>query len=98
MNAQGVIQLSSIKSINTNAARCWFFGLLFAVTADLYRLRNNLLRLETIEKAGPKELAANEHLKKEYATLKKEQSKITLELFQDSLDLLIPGTDNLTMK
>ena len=88
LNAHGIVKFDQIKSINTHAARCWFIGLLFAVTADLYRLRNNMQRIEVLEKAKSTEDA----LKKELATLKKEQSKILLETVQDGLDLIIPGS------
>ena len=35
LNAHGVIKLENLKWINTNAARCWLFGLLFAVVKFL---------------------------------------------------------------
>lgn len=108
LNAQGVIKFDQIKAINTNAARCWFIGLLFAVTADLYRLRNNLQRIQLLEKS---DLRGNDALKKELGTLKKfvtivavlmllllfilydrEKTKIMLETAQDTLDLVIPGS------
>ena len=114
LNAQGVVKIDNIKWVNTNAARCWFVGLLFAVCADLYRLRNNLQRLSILSKAstingagGKPALKTDEDaLKKEVATLQKyslincfeslfnsrEQQKIMLEVIQDALDLIIPGS------
>jgi peroxin-11B len=92
LNAHGVLKLENIKTINTNAARFWLTGLLFAVTADLYRLRNNLQRVALLEKCGEKVLEKDNDLKKELTGLKSEQSKIFFELVQDSLDLIIPGS------
>lgn len=90
-----MVKIENIKWINTNAARCWFLGLLFAVCADLYRLRNNLQRLSILSKAnavGAGKMGDEDALKKEVATLRKEQQKIVLECIQDSLDLIIPGS------
>lgn len=70
-NAQGVVKVQDIQWYNRNAARCWFFGLIFALTADLYRLRNTVQRLSAIEKGGAKVLAEEADLKKEHAALLK---------------------------
>lgn len=62
------------------------------MTADLYRLRNNLQRIALLQKGGEKALEKDNDLKKELAGLKAEQSKILFELIQDSLDVIIPGS------
>ena len=49
-------------------------GLLFAVTADLYRLRNNMQRIEVLEKANGQ--SSEDGLKKELASLKKYLSSL----------------------
>jgi hypothetical protein len=69
LNAQGVVKVQDITWYNKNAARCWFIGLLCALTADLYRLRNTVQRLSAIEKGGAKMLAEETDLKKEHAAL-----------------------------
>ncbi|KAI3660247.1 hypothetical protein MP638_005110 [Amoeboaphelidium occidentale] len=91
LNAQKVIEIQDIKTINRTAAKCWLLGLICAVTADLYRLRNNLQRLESIEKGGFKALKEDEVLRKEHLMFKAEQPKLVMELLQDSLDVVIPA-------
>jgi hypothetical protein len=76
LNAQGIWKVNDIQWVNKNAARCWLTGLLFAVAADLYRLRNNMQRLAILQKpyAMGKTLGAvpdEDVLKKEVATLQK---------------------------
>lgn len=91
-HAQKVIQVADIKWFNTNAARCWFMGLLFAVAADGYRLRNNFQRMQLLEKSAGKKFDDEPEttVQKELQSLKVEQGKILTELFQDSLDTVIP--------
>jgi hypothetical protein len=62
-----VYKVNDPKALARNSARYWFIGLLFALTADLYRLRNNMQRLTVVQKL-PRD---DEGAKKERATLKK---------------------------
>jgi peroxin-11B len=68
-----VIKVSDFKSLQKNSARFWFYGLLFAVAADLYRVRNNFQRQYEMEKAK-----GSDTTKKELATLHKEKSKVII--------------------
>ncbi|KAI3652416.1 hypothetical protein MP228_002741 [Amoeboaphelidium protococcarum] len=85
------LQLFSLPWVNKNAARCWFIGLLFAISADLWRLRGNIQRVEVLERAKKGGTDVDD-IRKELSTLKREQKKIYLELAQDTLDLVIPGS------
>jgi hypothetical protein len=71
LNAQGVIKIQNIKTINTNAARCWLFGLLFAVSGDSYRLYNNIQSIEMLRNARQKALMEDDSAKAEITTLAK---------------------------
>eukprot|EP00158_Paraphelidium_tribonemae_P007505 Partr_v1_DN28272_c3_g1_i1_m76484 putative peroxisomal biogenesis factor 11 len=92
LNAFGVVKLENIQWYNKNAARCWLAGLLFAVMADTYRLRNNMQRIDSLHKFGMQKFDNDLSMKREADSLQAEQSKIVLELFQDSLDLIIPAS------
>lgn len=92
LNIQKILSIDDIDWVNRNAARFWFFGLLFALSADLYRLRNNVQRLDAIEKGGFKRLVGEQDLKTEHYALVKEQKKILLEVTQDALDMVIPAS------
>ena len=94
LNANGIVKLNDIKWFNQNAARCWLTGLVFAVAADVYRLRNNVQRLQLLDKAGVKKFDDNQAnaVQKERDSLKKEQKKILVELLQDALDVAIPAS------
>ena len=69
LNAHRVIRPAkdTMLSVNRTAAKCWFAGLLCAVSADLYRLRGVQQRLAVLTKRLD---AGDGDAKKDVAVLK----------------------------
>lgn len=86
-------QFTSIQTIQERAARFWLFGIFFSWLSGIYQLRLVAQRYVIVQRAVRAKGAdpAPEEIKLEVSTLRRERSDILRQLFQDTLDMMIPA-------
>jgi peroxin-11B len=91
LHAVGFIKVEDIKTLNTNASRAWFVGLVFSVALDLHKLRMNAAK-QAKARAAASTAADADAARRDARALVAERRGLLLDLVRDVLDLSIPGS------